>query len=166
MKQIQAFLLSFLLLFFLFLLDLHLSSLIGVLIPGGFFPIAHLFLLFLLFISLDLSDNQFLFLLFGLGLLYDAYVFHWLGLVTFLLPLLGILLKRFAAVMVVNGWTRLCSVLVLVFAFELASFFLASLLHLTDMATSYFIVYQLAPTLVLNFLLMLLLQPLLEKIYL
>ena len=52
------------------------------------------------------------------------------------------------------------------FALIFVSFLLANLVSLTSMEISSFIVYSLAPTMVLNSLLLLILQPVLEKVYL
>ena len=76
------------------------------------------------------------------------------------------MVNKYNATMMENRGTRFLSVLILVFLFEFISFLLAHLVNLTSMEMSVFIVYSLGPSMLLNGLLLILLQPLLEKVYL
>ena len=153
-----------LLLLFLMLLDGQISTLIASFLPISFHLVCHLVLIFLLFISVEVSDVTAFTIFLVIGILYDAYYFHVIGIATLLLPLLSVLVNKY--IMMGNKITRFLSVLILVFLFEFVSFLLANLVSLTSMEISSFIVYSLAPTMVLNSLLLLILQPVLEKVYL
>ena len=155
-----------LLLLFLMLLDGQISTLIASFLPIRFHLVCHLVLIFLLFISVEVSDVTAFTIFLVIGILYDAYYFHVIGIATLLLPLLSVLVNKYNTIMMGNKITRFLSVLILVFLFEFVSFLLANLVSLTSMEISTFIVYSLAPTMVLNSLLLLILQPVLVKVYL
>ena len=123
-------------------------------------------LIFILYISINLSENTNFIMLLLIGLLYDAYYFHVIGISTLLLPLAGVVISKYNSVLMSNRVSRFLTVAILVFFFEVATFALANVTHLTQMPFTDFVVYTIAPTMVSNLLFFLLLQPILEKIYL
>nr|WP_188595286.1 rod shape-determining protein MreD [Streptococcus himalayensis] len=146
-------------------MDTHISNLVQSFFPM-IYPVAHVLLISLLFLSINLPDLLTIGLLFLIGILYDAYYFHLIGMVTFILPSMGIFINHFSDILMRNRWTRCLSVLLLIVFFDSFTFAMASFLGISMGVLSHFIVYMLAPTLVFNLGLMLILQPLMEKIYL
>ena len=166
MKFFKSYILSFLVLFVVMLVDGHLSNLLTNLFPNNIHLLSHLLLIFILYISINLSENTNFIMLLLIGLLYDAYYFHVIGISTLLLPLAGIVISKYNSVLMSNRVSRFLTVAILVFFFEVATFALANVTHLAQMSFADFVVYTIAPTMVSNFLFFLLLQPILEKIYL
>lgn len=166
MKFFKSYILPFLVLFVVMLVDGHLSNLLTNLFPNNIHLLSHLLLIFILYISINLSENTNFIMLLLIGLLYDAYYFHIIGISTLLLPLVGIVISKYNSVLMSNRVSRFLTVAILVFFFEVATFALANVTHLAQMSFADFVVYTIAPTLVSNLLFFLLLQPILEKIYL
>ena len=166
MKFFKNYVLPFLVLFVVMLVDGHLSNLLTNLFPNNIHLLSHLLLIFILYISINLSENTNFIMLLLIGLLYDAYYFHVIGISTLLLPLVGIVISKYNSVLMSNRVSRFLTVAILVFFFEVATFALANVTHLAQMSFADFVVYTIAPTMVSNLLFFLLLQPILEKIYL
>lgn len=155
----------FLLLPFFVLIDAHISQLLG-----SFFPHVHLashfLFLFLLFETIEVSEYLYLVYCFMVGLVYDIYFFHLIGIATLLFILLGALLHKLNSVILLNRWTRMLAMIVLTFLFEMGSYLLAFMVGLTVDNMSIFIVYSLVPTMILNFLWITIFQFIFEKYYL
>jgi len=155
----------FLLLPFFVLIDAHISQLLG-----SFFPHVHLashfLFLFLLFETIEVSEYLYLVYCFVIGLVYDVYFFHLIGIATLLFILLGAFLHKLNSVILLNRWTRMLAMIVLTFLFEMGSYFLAFMVGLTVDNMSIFIVYSLVPTMILNFLWITVFQFIFEKYYL
>ena len=155
----------FLLLPFFVLIDAHISQLLG-----SFFPHVHLashfLFLFLLFETIEVSEYLYLVYYFMVGLVYDVYFFHLIGIATLLFTLLGAFLHKLNSVILLNRWTRMLSMIVLTFLFEMGSYLLAFMVGLTVDNMSIFIVYSLVPTMILNFLWITVFQFIFEKYYL
>ncbi|GAD46393.1 hypothetical protein ANG6_0888 [Streptococcus anginosus T5] len=166
MKFFKSYILPFLVLFVVMLVDGHLSNLLTNLFPNNIHLLSHLLLIFILYISINLSENTNFIMLLLIGLLYDAYYFHIIGISTLLLPLVGIVISKYNSVLMSNRVSRFLTVAILVFFFEVATFALVNVTHLAQMSFADFVVYTIAPTMVSNLLFFLLLQPILEKIYL
>ena len=155
----------FLLLPFFVLIDAHVSQLLG-----SFFPHVHLashfLFLFLLFETIEVSEYLYLVYCFVIGLVYDVYFFHLIGIATLLFILLGAFLHKLNSVILLNRWTRMLAMIVLTFLFEMGSYLLAFMVGLTVDNMSIFIVYSLVPTMILNFLWITVFQFIFEKYYL
>lgn len=155
----------FLLLPFFVLIDVHISQLLG-----SFFPHVHLtshfLFLFLLFETIEVSEYLYLVYCFVIGLVYDVYFFHLIGIATLLFILLGAFLHKLNSVILLNRWTRMLAMIVLTFLFEMGSYLLAFMVGLTVDNMSIFIVYSLVPTMILNFLWITIFQFIFEKYYL
>lgn len=155
----------FLLLPFFVLIDAHISQLLG-----SFFPHVHLashfLFLFLLFETIEVSEYLYLVYCFVIGLVYDVYFFHLIGIATLLFILLGAFLHKLNSVILLNRWTRMLSMIVLTFLFEMGSYLLDFMVGLTVDNMSIFIVYSLVPTMILNFLWITVFQFIFEKYYL
>ena len=155
----------FVLLPLLILIDSHLGQFVN-----SFFPhiqiVSHFIFIFLLFETIEVSEYLFLAYCLVVGLVYDIYFFHLIGIASLLFVIIGAIVYKSNSVILLNRWTRLLAVLMMTFIFEFGSFMLAEVVGLTAESITVFIVYGLVPSMILNFLLMLVFQFIFEKIYL
>ncbi len=155
----------FLLLPMILLIDNHLGQFVN-----SFFPhfqlVSHFIFIFLLFETIEVSEYLFLAYCLVIGLLYDIYFFHLIGIASLLFVIIGAVVYKRNSVILLNRWTRLLAVLMMTFIFEFGSFLLAHLVGLSAENLSVFIVYGLVPTMILNCIWMLIFQYIFEKIYL
>lgn len=155
----------FLVLPFFVLIDAHISQLLGSVFPHVHLA-SHFLFLFLLFETIEVSEYLYLVYCFVIGLVYDIYFFHLIGIATLLFILLGAFLHKLNSVILLNRWTRMLAMIVLTFLFEMGSYLLAFMVGLTVDNMSIFIVYSLVPTMILNFLWITVFQFIFEKYYL
>ena len=155
----------FLLLPFFVLIDAHISQLLG-----SFFLHVHLashfLFLFLLFETIEVSEYLYLVYCFVIGLIYDVYFFHLIGIATLLFILLGAFLHKLNSVILLNRWTRILAMIVMSFLFDMGAYLLALVVGLTVDSLSIFIVYSLVPSMILNLVWMFIFQFVFEKYYL
>ena len=155
----------FLLLPFFVLIDAHISQLLG-----SFFPHVHLashfLFLFLLFETIEVSEYLYLVYCFVIGLVYDVYFFHLIGIATLLFILLGAFLHKLNSVILLNRWTRILAMIVMSFLFDMGAYLLALVVGLTVDSLPIFIVYSLVPSMILNLVWMLIFQFIFERYYL
>lgn len=155
----------FLLLPFFVLIDAHISQLLG-----SFFPHVHLashfLFLFLLFETIEVSEYLYLVYCFVIGLVYDVYFFHLIGIATLLFILLGAFLHKLNSVILLNRWTRILAMIVMSFLFDMGAYLFALVVGLTVDSLPIFIVYSLVPSMILNLVWMLIFQFVFEKYYL
>ena len=155
----------FLLLPFFVLIDAHISQLLG-----SFFPHVHLashfLFLFLLFETIEVSEYLYLVYCFVIGLVYDVYFFHLIGIATLLFILLGAFLHKLNSVILLNRWTRILAMIVMSFLFDMGAYLFALVVGLTVDGMSLFIVYSLVPSMILNLIWMIVFQFIFEKFYL
>ena len=155
----------FLLLPFFVLIDSHISQILG-----SFFPhvqlASHFLFLFLLFETIEVSEYLYLAYCFVVGLVYDIYFFHLIGIATLLFVLLGGFLHKLNSVILLNRWTRMLAIIVMTFLFEMGAYILAIAVGLTVDSMSLFIVYSLVPSMILNLIWMIVFQFIFEKFYL
>ena len=155
----------FLLLPFFVLIDAHISQLLG-----SFFPHVHLashfLFLFLLFETIEVSEYLYLVYCFVIGLVYDVYFFHLIGIATLLCILLGAFLQKLNSVILLNRWTRILAMIVMSFLFDMGAYLFALVVGLTLDSLPIFIVYSLVPSMILNLVWMLIFQFIFERYYL
>ena len=155
----------FVLLPFFVLIDAHVSQLLG-----SFFPHVHLashfLFLFLLFETIEVSEYFYLVYCFVIGLVYDVYFFHLIGIATLLFILLGAFLHKLNSVILLNRWTRILAMIVMSFLFDMGAYLFALVVGLTVDGMSLFIVYSLVPSMILNLIWMIIFQFIFEKFYL
>ena len=155
----------FLLLPFLVLIDAHISQLLG-----SFFLHVHLashfLFLFLLFETIEVSEYLYLVYCFVIGLVYDVYFFHLIGIATLLFILLGAFLHKLNSVILLNRWTRILAMIVMSFLFDMGAYLFALVVGLTVDSLPIFIVYSLVPSMILNLVWMLIFQFIFERYYL
>ena len=155
----------FLLLPVIILIDSHLGQFVN-----SFFPhlqiVSHFIFIFLLFETIEVSEYLFLAYCLVLGLIYDIYFFHLIGIASLLFVIIGAIVYKSNSVILLNRWTRLLAILMMTFSFEFGSFLLAQMIGLTAESITVFIVYGLVPSMILNCLWMLVFQFIFEKLYL
>ena len=164
MRQLKR-VVVFLLLPFFVLIDAHISQLLG-----SFFPHVHLashfLFLFLLFETIEVSEYLYLVYCFVIGLVYDVYFFHLIGIATLLFILLGAFLHKLNSVILLNRWTRILAMIVVSFLFDMGAYLFALVVGLTVDSLPIFIVYSLVPSMILNLVWMLIFQFIFERYYL
>ena len=101
-----------------------------------------------------------------LGVIYDIYFFHLIGLASLLFIIVGAIVYKNNSVILANRWTRMLAILVMTFLFEFGGFMLAQAIGLTAESLTFFMIYSLVPTMILNFIWMLVFQFVFEKKYL
>ena len=155
----------FVLLPLIILIDSHLGQFVN-----SFFPhiqiVSHFIFIFLLFETIEVSEYLFLAYCLVVGLVYDIYFFHLIGIASLLFVIIGAIVYKSNSVILSNRWTRLLAILMMTFSFEFGSFLLAQMIGLTAESITVFIVYGLVPSMILNCLWMLVFQFIFEKIYL
>ena len=155
----------FLLLPLIVLIDAHLSQVVG-----SFFPYVHLsshfLFLFLMFETIEVSEYFYLLYCFTIGLVYDIYFFHLIGIATLLFVLLGVSIYKMNSIILLNRWTRILAIIVMSFLFDMGSYLLAFVVGITVDNLAIFIVYSLVPSMILNFIWMFVFQFIFEKYYL
>ena len=155
----------FLLLPFFVLIDAHISQLLGSLFPHVHLA-SHFLFLFLLFETIEVSEYLYLVYCFVIGLVYDVYFFHLIGIATLLFILLGAFLHKLNSVILLNRWTRMLAIIVMTFLFEMGAYILALAVGLTVDSLPIFIVYSLVPSMILNLVWMFIFQFIFERYYL
>jgi len=163
MRDIKEHLLTPIILFFVLLIDGQISTFLANILPLQWHLVSHFIFIFMLFVSINLSKNYNILLFCCLGLIYDVYYFHTIGIA---FPLLSLLVCQSSSTMLLNKFTRFLSVLILVFLFELISFTFAVFLNLSSLNFQAFVLSSLVPTILLNSLIFLIFQPIFEKMYL
>ena len=144
------------------LIDAHIGQLLG-----SFFPHLHLashfIFLILLFETIEVSEYMYLAYCFLVGLVYDIYFFHLIGIASLLFVLLGVALHKYNSVILLNRWTRILVIVMLSFLFDIGCYLLAHTIGLAAETMPVFIVYSLVPSMILNFLWIAIFQFIFEK---
>ncbi|WP_309109486.1 rod shape-determining protein MreD [Streptococcus zhangguiae] len=151
-------------LLFSFLLDGQLSTLLTNLVPGIIAISSHL-LLILALVTVSyfpLFVNLLLFTI--LGLVYDIYYLNVVGIYITLFPLVVYVIDYFYQSLKFKRVTNHILLLVVVFVVEFGAFLFARLFEVTNLSMFIFVFYSLVPTLVFNSFLLLVVQPLFERI--
>ena len=155
----------FLLLPLIVLIDAHLSQVVG-----SFFPYVHLsshfLFLFLIFETIEVSEYFYLLYCFTVGLVYDIYFFHLIGIATLLFVLLGVSIYKLNSIILMNRWTRILAIIVMSFLFDMGTYLITLVVGITVDNLAIFIVYSLVPSMILNFIWMFFFQFIFEKYYL
>ncbi|MGT2772414.1 rod shape-determining protein MreD [Streptococcus marimammalium] len=151
MKKFKR-ILPFLFLFISLFLDRHLTYFLSTLLSYQFVISSHFFLMMLLFFILTYSKYLVYFIFLILSFLYDSLYFHGIGISTFLFPLLIFLGYKWLPLMNYSKIARVLSFFILVFIFNIGSYFLALFYHMTSYSFDVFVVYHLLPSLMINLL--------------
>ncbi|MBF0787727.1 rod shape-determining protein MreD [Streptococcus sp. 19428wC2_LYSM12] len=164
MKNYVKYLIPFLLLLSL-VIDGQLSTLFINLTPGIIYISSYLLLILGLFSVLYVPTFYNVAMFTIIGFLYDIYYLNVLGVFVILFPLVIYLIDYFYQSLKFKRVTNHIILLVVVFVVEFGAFLFARLFELTNLSMFIFVVYSLVPTLVFNSLLLVMLQPVLEKFF-
>lgn len=152
------------LLFFLFLIDAHVTRIIAAWTDNIYVANAHLALLVLLIVSRVVNERFLLGTSLVLGTLYDLYYIGVIGIYAVIFPLQVMVFYFFKKTIQQNILTLFFTVVISVTLFELISLLLQSVFGLTGVSSDFFVPRYLGPTLLFNILTFVILIFPLEKI--
>ena len=166
MKVIRKYYFFPLILFLSLFVDGQISFLISRFCPNSFEPTSFLFLYGFMLLSLYFSEIASIWWGVFFGFCFDVYFLHTLGITFLVFPLLQVIFYRCNQIILVNRLTRFFTFLLTILLFQILTNLLLILFIGIKFNWITLIIYQIFPSLILNVLLMIVLQPLLEKIYL
>lgn len=166
MKVIRKYHFFPLILFLSLFVDGQISFLISRFSPNSFEPTSFLFLYGFMLLSLYFSEIASIWWGVFFGFCFDVYFLHTLGITFLVFPLLQVIFYRCNQIILVNRLTRFFTFLLTILLFQILTNLLLVLFIGIKFNWITLIIYQISPSLILNVLLLLVLQPLLEKIYL
>ncbi|MBY5035126.1 rod shape-determining protein MreD [Streptococcus gallolyticus] len=148
-----------------FLIDGQVSTLVTNWLPGAMTVSCHIIFILSIFYSIDMPLRWQLILFTLLGALYDLYYLNILGIGLTIMPLMVYLIYYFYQQLKFNSLSNITILLVVLFGFEFGSFLLGRLFQLTNLSMYMFVFYNLAPTLLFNCLILVVVQPFFKKIF-
>lgn len=148
-----------------FILDGQLSTLMINWSPSPISISSHILIILGIFLSFQIPILYSLILYALIGLIYDLYYFGVIGIAITLLPLSIYLIYYFYQNLKFKLFTNLIILMVVLFIFEFLAFILARIFFLTNLSMFLFVINDLLPTLVFNWVLLLLLHPLLKLFF-
>ncbi|MDU4523784.1 MAG: rod shape-determining protein MreD [Streptococcus parasanguinis] len=166
MKVIRKYHFFPLILFLSLFVDGQISFLISRFCPNSFEPTSFLFLYGFMLLSLYFSEIASIWWGVFFGFCFDVYFLHTLGITFLVFPLLQVIFYRCNQIILVNRLTRFFTFLLTILLFQILTNLLLILFIGIKFNWITLIIYQIAPSLILNVFLLIVLQPLLEKIYL
>lgn len=166
MKVIRKYHFFPLILFLSLFVDGQISFLISRFSPNSFEPTSFLFLYGFMLLSLYFSEIASIWWGVFFGFCFDVYFLHTLGITFLVFPLLQVIFYRCNQIILVNRLTRFFTFLLTILLFQILTNLLLILFIGIKFNWITLIIYQIVPSLILNMLLLIVLQPLLEKIYL
>lgn len=166
MKVIRKYHFFPLILFLSLFVDGQISFLITRFCPNSFEPTSFLFLYGFMLLSLYFSEIASIWWGVFFGFCFDVYFLHTLGITFLVFPLLQVIFYRCNQIILVNRLTRFFTFLLTILIFQISTNLLLIIFISIKFNWITLIIYQIAPSLILNVVLMIVLQPLLEKIYL
>ena len=166
MKVIRKYHFFPLILFLSLFVDGQISFLISRFCPNSFEPTSFLFLYGFMLLSLYFSDIASIWLGILFGFCFDVYFLRTIGIAFLVFPLLQVIFYRCNQIILVNRLTRFLTFLLTILIFQISTNLLLIIFIGIKFNWITLIIYQIAPSLILNVVLMIVLQPLLEKIYL
>ena len=119
-----------------------------------------------MFETIEVSEYFYLLYCFTVGLVYDIYFFHLIGIATLLFVLLGVSIYKLNSIILMNRWTRILAIIVMSFLFDMGTYLITLVVGITVDNLAIFIVYSLVPSMILNFIWMFFFQFIFEKYYL
>ena len=166
MKVIRKYYFLPLILFLSLFVDGQISFLVSRFSSNSFEPTSFLFLYGFMLLSLYFSEIACIWWGILFGFCFDVYFLNTIGIAFLIFPLLQVIFYRCNQIILVNRLTRFFTFLLTILLFQ----FLTNLLLILFIGIKFnwitLIIYQIVPSLILNMLLLIVLQPLLEKIYL
>lgn len=152
-------------LFFMMLIDGHISSsILGIFsVPMDF--TSNLLLLFLMFATFQMEKTYLVIFSGIIGILYDSYFYNVVGINFILLPLIVLIMYGLFEHVYPNTFTLILSFIVFVTALSVGRVLLLTIFNLTHTTILDFFARTLAPTLVLNIILVAVLAVPLKKMF-
>ena len=166
MKVIRKYHFFPLILFLSLFVDGQISFLISRFCPNSFEPTSFLFLYGFMLLSLYFSEIASIWWGVFFGFCFDVYFLRTIGIAFLVFPLLQVIFYRCNQIILVNRLTRFFTFLLMILLFQILTNLLLILFIGIKFNWVTLIIYQISPSLILNVLLIIVLQPLLEKIYL
>ena len=166
MKVIRKYHFFPLILFLSLFVDGQISFLISRFCPNSFEPTSFLFLYGFMLLSLYFSEIASIWWGVFFGFCFDVYFLRTIGIAFLVFPLLQVIFYRCNQIILVNRLTRFFTFLLTILLFQILTNLLLILFIGIKFNWITLIIYQISPSLILNVVLMIVLQPLLEKIYL
>lgn len=166
MKVIRKYHFFPLILFLSLFVDGQISFLISRFCPNSFEPTSFLFLYGFMLLSLYFSEIASIWWGILFGFCFDVYFLRTIGIAFLVFPLLQVIFYRCNQIILVNRLTRFFTFLLMILIFQISTNLLLIIFIGIKFNWITLIIHQIAPSLILNVVLMIVLQPLLEKIYL
>lgn len=138
------------LLFFVFLLDTHASSVLTNLVGKAYVVNVHLTLIILLLLTSLLTERFLLITAVIVGIILDLYYLGMVGIYATILPATVFLMYFFGEAVQQNRWTLLFATIIFTTFYEVALLLLQAAFKLINIDASYFITHYLWPTLLIN----------------
>ena len=166
MKVIRKYHFFPLILFLSLFVDGQISFLISRFCPNSFEPTSFLFLYGFMLLSLYFSEIASIWWGVFFGFCFDVYFLRTIGIAFLVFPLLQVIFYRCHQIILVNRLTSFFTFLLMILIFQISTNLLLIIFIGIKFNWITLIIHQIAPSLILNVVLMIVLQPLLEKIYL
>ena len=166
MKVIRKYHFFPLILFLSLFVDGQITFLISRFCPNSFEPTSFLFLYGFMLLSLYFSEIASIWWGVFFGFCFDVYFLRTIGIAFLVFPLLQVIFYRCNQIILVNRLTRFFTFLLMILIFQISTNLLLIIFIGIKFNWITLIIHQIAPSLILNVVLMIVLQPLLEKIYL
>ena len=166
MKVIRKYHFFPLILFLSLFVDGQISFLISRFCPNSFEPTSFLFLYGFMLLSLYFSEIASIWWGVFFGFCFDVYFLRTIGIAFLVFPLLQVIFYRCNQIILVNRLTRFFTFLLMILIFQISTNLLLIIFIGIKFNWITLIIHQIAPSLILNVVLIIVLQPLLEKIYL
>lgn len=166
MKVIRKYHFFPLILFLSLFVDGQISFLISRFCPNSLEPTSFLFLYGFMILSLYFSEIASIWWGVFFGFCFDVYFLRTIGIAFLVFPLLQVIFYRCNQIILVNRLTRFFTFLLMILIFQISTNLLLIIFIGIKFNWITLIIHQIAPSLILNVVLMIVLQPLLEKIYL
>ena len=166
MKVIRKYYFLPLILFLSLFVDGQISFLVSRFCPNSFEPTSFLFLYGFMLLSLYFSEIASIWWGVFFGFCFDVYFLRTIGIAFLVFPLLQVIFYRCNQIILVNRLTRFFTFLLMILIFQISTNLLLIIFIGIKFNWITLIIHQIAPSLILNVVLMIVLQPLLEKIYL
>ncbi|WP_165005237.1 MULTISPECIES: rod shape-determining protein MreD [unclassified Enterococcus] len=140
-------------LFFLMLIDGHMTRMLGEWTHGVYMPTAHFLILALLCCSLKFSKRYLLITTIIIGAIFDAYYIGVIGIYAVAIPVIVLLMYSMKKIIHINVFTEFFSMIIFVTGYELFTMLVQLVFKLAVVNSTYFITRFLGPTLLLNMIL-------------
>ncbi|MGT2803226.1 rod shape-determining protein MreD [Streptococcus henryi] len=152
-------------LFILLILDGQISYFLNSILGYHWHFTSHLFLLASILFAINTS-SLFSFLIFAVfGFLFDSYYLGQLGIMVILLPMFALLFSKITKPYVVHLFPSLFIFIISVFSLDMLGYFFAVFYGMTNFSLGIYIMYSVAPTLILNLVFFSLFQKTFKKLF-